>query len=98
MIFFFKIEKKFRKIVSFRFFLPFHPSSAPEGFLRMSPGFIMSGGVQAIRSTCVPKLYYLGRAKVFSNVVTDFGCWTIQPVLLFQCKRSMLSTGTFKAH
>ena len=28
--------------------------SAPEGFLRMSPGFIMSGGVQAIISTCVP--------------------------------------------
>ena len=35
-------------------FLPFSPSSAPEGFLRMSPGFVMSGGVQVIRSTYVP--------------------------------------------
>ena len=32
---------------------PFHLSSAPVGFLRMSPGFIMSGWVQTIRSTCV---------------------------------------------
>ena len=37
----------------------------------MSPGFIMSGGVQTITSTCVPN--YLGRAKVFSSIATDFG-------------------------
>ena len=50
--FFFKLEKSLEKL-SFLDFLPFHPSSAHEGFLRMSPGLIMSGGVQAIRSTCV---------------------------------------------
>ena len=51
--FFFSKLKKVFKNCQFKTFLPFHPSSAPEAFLRMSPGFIMSGGVQAIRSTCV---------------------------------------------
>ena len=68
---FFSKLKKVRKNCHFQTFLPFH-SSAPEGFLRMSPGFIMSAGVQAIRYTCA-KLYYLGTAKVFSSIATDFG-------------------------
>ena len=70
-VFFFKIEKS-KKKCHFYIFLPVHPSSAPKGFLRMSPGFIMSGEVQGIRSICVQN-YYLGRAKVFSSVTTDFG-------------------------
>ena len=48
--FFLKL-KKVRKIVIFKQFLPFTPSSDLEGFLRMSSGFIMSGGVRAIKST-----------------------------------------------
>ena len=50
---FFKL-KKVRIKMSFWTFLPFPPSSAPEKFLRMSPGYIMSGGVQVIRSAYVP--------------------------------------------
>ena len=38
----------------------------------MSPGFIMSGGVQAIRSTGMRNCT-LWRAKVFSGVATDLG-------------------------
>ena len=49
----FQIEKS-KKKMSFYTFLPFPPSSAPERFLRMSPGFIMSGGLRVIRSTYVP--------------------------------------------
>ena len=52
-IFFLKIEKR-KKKYHFLTFLPFLSSSAPERFFRMSPGFIMSGEVQAIRSTYVP--------------------------------------------
>ena len=50
---FFKLTK-IKKKMSFLDILPFPPSSAPEKFLRMSPGFIMSGGVRVIRSTYVP--------------------------------------------
>ena len=50
---FFKIEKS-KKKCHFYTFLPFDPFRAPKGFLRMSPGFIMSEEVQVIRSTCVP--------------------------------------------
>ena len=49
----FQIEKS-KKKCHFWTFLPLSPSSAPERFLRMSPGFIMSGVVQVIRSTYVP--------------------------------------------
>ena len=48
-----KIEKS-KKKCHFQTFLPVLTSSAPERFLRMSPGFIMSGEVQAIRSIYVP--------------------------------------------
>ena len=46
----FKIEKKSKKL-SFLNFITISPSSAPEEFLKMSSGFIMSGEVQAIRTT-----------------------------------------------
>ena len=49
----FQIEKS-KKKMSFLDIFTISPSSAPERFLRMSPGLIMSGGVQAIRSTYVP--------------------------------------------
>ena len=49
----FQIEKC-KKKMSFLDIFTISPSSAPERFLRMSPGFIMSGGVQVIRSTYVP--------------------------------------------
>ena len=49
---FFLIGKSKKKL-SFLDILPFLPSSAPKRFLIMSPGFIMSGGVQA-RSIYVP--------------------------------------------
>ena len=49
----FQIEKS-KKKMSFLDIFTISPSSAPEKFLRMSPGFIMSGGVHVIRSTYVP--------------------------------------------
>ena len=48
----FQIEKS-KKKMSFLDIFTISPSSAPERFLRMSPGFIMSGGVRVIRSTYV---------------------------------------------
>ena len=47
-----KLKKE--KSVMFRHFFNFTPPAPQGGFLRMSPGFIMSGGVQAKISTYVP--------------------------------------------
>ena len=62
--FFFKIEKS-RKKFSFLDFFTTSPFRAPERFLRMSPGFIMSGGVQDIRSTYVSNSTIKGERKCF---------------------------------
>ena len=50
-IFFSKLKEVKKKL---SFLGIFRPSSVPLGFLRMSPGFVMSGEVQAIISIYVP--------------------------------------------
>lgn len=45
-------------------FLLFDPQR-PEGFLRLSPGYIISGGLQAIRFTCVLLSTIWGEQKCF---------------------------------
>ena len=58
--------------MSFLDILPFLPSSAPARFLRMSPGFIMSGEVQALRSTYVPNsIVQPSAGKVMATVFWD---------------------------
>ena len=57
--------KKKNEKMSFLTFKPFHPSSAPAGFRRMPPAFIMSSGMQPIRSTYESNSTIYGEQKCF---------------------------------
>ena len=71
-----KIEKSFKKLSILDIFT-ISPLQRPRGFSQNVSGlyYVRSGSGYKIHM-CV-KLYYLGRAKVFSSVATDFGSWTI---------------------
>ena len=72
---FFKL-KKVRKNVIFRHFHHFPPLQRPREISQnvSGPYYVRRGAGYKIH-ICA-KLYYLGRAKVFSSVATDFGSWT----------------------
>ena len=53
------------------------PLQRPRGFSQNVSGLYYVRRISGYKIHMCVKLYYLGRAKVFSSVATDFGSWTI---------------------
>ena len=72
----FQIEKS-KKKMSFLDIFTIFPLQRPREISQnvSGPYYVRRGAGYKIH-ICA-KLYYLGRAKVFSSVATDFGSWTI---------------------
>ena len=86
--FFFKIENFIKKLSILDIFT-ISPLQRPRGISQNVSGlyYVRRGSGYKIHM-CV-KLYYLGRAKVFSSVATDFGSLTILICVILcslQCK------------
>ena len=72
---FFKL-KKVRKNVIFRHFYHSPPLQRPREISQNVSGLHYARRGAGYKIHISAKLYYLGRAKVFSSVATDFGSWT----------------------
>ena len=75
----FQIEKS-KKKMSFLDIFTISPLQRPREISQnvSRPYYVRRGAGYKIH-ICA-KLYYLGRAKVFSSVATDFGSWTSPPI------------------
>ena len=72
---FFKL-KKVRKKMSFLDIFTISPLQRPREISQNVSGLCYVGRGAGYKINICAKLYYLGRAKVFSSVATDFGSWT----------------------
>ena len=73
----FQIEKS-KKKKSFLDIFTISPLQRPREISQNVSGLYYVGRGAGYKIHICDKLYYLGRAKVFSSVATDFGSWTIQ--------------------
>ena len=72
---FFKL-KKVRKKMSFLDIFTISPLQRPRKISQNVSGLYYVRRCAGYKIHICAKLYYLGRAKVFSSVATDFGPWT----------------------
>ena len=89
----FQIEKS-KKKMSFLDIFTISPLQRPREISQnvSGPYYVRRGAGYKIH-ICA-KLYYLGRAKVFSSVATDFGSWTTRNsrILCLSCLCTVTST------
>ena len=71
----FQIEKT-KKKMSFLDIFTISPLQRPREISQNVSGLYYVGRGAGYKIHICTKLYYLGRAKVFSSVATDFGSWT----------------------
>ena len=85
----FQIEKS-KKKMSFLDIFTISPLQRPREISQNVSGlyYVRRGAGYKIHISA--KLYYLGRAKVFSSVATDFGSWTIRKKLHSRPKTAAL--------
>ena len=72
----FQIEKS-KKKMSFLDIFTISPLQRPREISQNVSGLYYVRRGAGYKIHICAKLYYLGRAKVFSSVATDFGSWTI---------------------
>ena len=77
---FFRIEKSMKKM-SFLDIFTMTPLQRPREISQNVSGFYYVRRCAGYKIHICSKIYYLGRAKVFSSVVTDFGTSTITQVI-----------------
>ena len=70
------VKSKTKK--SFSDIFTISPLQRPRGISQNVSGLYYVGRGAGYKIHICDKLYYLGRAKVFSSVATDFGSWTIR--------------------
>ena len=73
---FFKLKKS-KKKMSFLDIFTISPLQRPREISQNVSGLYYVRRGAGYKIHICAKLYYLGRAKVFSSVATDFGSWTI---------------------
>ena len=78
---FFKLKKS-KKKKSFLDIFTISPLQRPREISQNVSGLYYVGRGAGYKIRICDKLYYLGRAKVFSSVATDFGSWTITRVVV----------------
>ena len=76
----FQIEKS-KKKMSFLDIFTISPLQRPREISQNVSGLYYVRRGACYKIYICAKLYYLGRAKVFSSVATDFGSWTILQTL-----------------
>ena len=72
----FQIEKS-KKKMSFLYIFTISPFQRPREISQNVSGLYYVRRAAGYKIHICAKLYYLGRAKVFSSVATDFGSWTM---------------------
>ena len=91
----FQIEKKKIEKKSFLDIFTISPLQRPREISQNISGLYYVGRAAGYKIHICAKLYYLGRAKVFSSVATDFGSWTITGInILGKMQFSIISGHT----